>query len=69
MSTITTAHATYRPAKQPGAGPISWILRAFAVRAQRERLGKLDDRLLRDIGVDHRLARNEAQRPFWDLPR
>jgi uncharacterized protein YjiS (DUF1127 family) len=29
-------------------------------------LGALDDRMLRDIGIDRATAHREAGRPFWD---
>jgi uncharacterized protein YjiS (DUF1127 family) len=29
-------------------------------------LAELDDRLLRDIGIDRQAAMREAERPFWD---
>ncbi len=32
---------------------------------QRRQLDMLDDRLLRDIGVDRASAREEAAKPFW----
>lgn len=32
----------------------------------RRRLGMLDDRLLRDIGVDRASAKSEADKPFWE---
>jgi uncharacterized protein YjiS (DUF1127 family) len=38
-----------------------WSERA---RMRRE-LGRLDDRLLRDIGVDRASASYEADKPFW----
>ena len=31
----------------------------------RRMLSTLDDRMLRDVGVDHATARREAERPFW----
>jgi uncharacterized protein YjiS (DUF1127 family) len=31
----------------------------------RRRLGEIDDRILRDMGFDPDLAREEALRPFW----
>ncbi len=34
-------------------------------RRSRLNLGKLDDRLLRDVGLTRVQARNEAQRYFW----
>lgn len=35
-------------------------------RRDRRALIELDDRLLRDIGLDRLAARREAERPFWD---
>jgi uncharacterized protein YjiS (DUF1127 family) len=32
---------------------------------EREALGELDDRLLKDIGVSREAAAKEAARPFW----
>lgn len=32
---------------------------------QRRQLGLLDDRLLRDIGIDRASAREETAKPFW----
>lgn len=34
-------------------------------RRQRRRLALLDDRLLRDIGLDRATAMEEADKPFW----
>jgi uncharacterized protein YjiS (DUF1127 family) len=31
----------------------------------RRMLAALDDRMLRDVGIDHATARREAERPFW----
>jgi uncharacterized protein YjiS (DUF1127 family) len=31
----------------------------------RRMLAALDDRMLRDVGVDQATARREAERPFW----
>ena len=36
------------------------------MRRSRRMLGQLDDRLLRDIGVDRATAKHEATRSFWD---
>ncbi len=35
-------------------------------RRDRRALIELDDRLLRDIGLDRLAARREAERPFWE---
>ncbi|WP_417580783.1 DUF1127 domain-containing protein [Nitrincola sp.] len=34
----------------------------------RRQLLKLDDRLLADAGITRSQAKNEAQKPFWNLP-
>lgn len=34
-------------------------------RRDRQRLGKLDAHLLRDIGVDVQDVRSECEKPFW----
>jgi uncharacterized protein YjiS (DUF1127 family) len=34
----------------------------------RRRLSRLDDHLLRDIGLTRSEAETEARRPFWDPP-
>ena len=39
----------------------SWYERS----RQRRRLAQLDDRLLRDIGLDRVAAMKEAYKPFW----
>lgn len=35
-------------------------------RSERLQLAELDERLLRDIGIDRQTAMREAERPFWD---
>ncbi len=45
---------------------ITRLLRHWRKRAtQRQTLSQLDDRLLRDIGVQRPLADLEAAKPFW----
>ena len=39
-----------------------------AIRRHRRRLGDLDPYLLRDIGLTESEAREEVERPFWDVP-
>ena len=46
---------------------IGLFWRAHEVRRQRLELQRLDDRLLRDIGIDRADALLEARRPFWDI--
>lgn len=60
----------FRPASLP---PMSRLVLAVAVRVlawetrarTRKQLGRLDDRILRDIGLDPLTAEAEATRPFW----
>ena len=59
------------------ARPLAAGLRALAGRLwrwydlfrQRRALARLDERMLRDIGITRLDARREALRPFWDEPR
>jgi uncharacterized protein YjiS (DUF1127 family) len=44
-----------------------WITRARRVAATRQALGRMDDRMLADIGVDPATAKIEAARRFWDF--
>lgn len=44
------------------------LLSAEAQRRSRRALLKLDDHLLRDIGLTHLEAVDEANRSFWDPP-
>lgn len=41
---------------------------ALVVARERRDLASLDDRLLRDIGLDRATARREAARDFLDVP-
>lgn len=53
----TRAPAPHRP-------PLAWMLRAVATRRQ---LARLDDRMLKDIGITRAEALAEAGRAPWDL--
>jgi uncharacterized protein YjiS (DUF1127 family) len=47
------------------ARTLTALTTAFARRRDRQRLGKLDAHLLRDIGLDAQEARRECAKPFW----
>jgi uncharacterized protein YjiS (DUF1127 family) len=56
-----------RPANRPsGLSALLSTLYALQARSESRRaLADLDDRLLRDIGLDRVDARREASKPFW----
>ena len=56
------------PILTPKARPMRWIDAAFATFRQRTELSRLEPRMLRDIGITETEARDEAQRPIWDVP-
>jgi len=78
MSTLSSARAVAR-AEAPScslgrllallAGTIVVGVESFKNRVElhrsRRQLAELDDRLLRDIGVDRGRARHEASKGFW----
>lgn len=45
-----------------------WLLGAGALRRQRRDLSRLNDALLKDIGITRAQADAESIRPFWDAP-
>ena len=44
------------------------LRRWLALSRQRRALAALDDRLLKDVGLDQESARRESARWFWDEP-
>ncbi len=46
---------------------VTRLTHALAVRRERVYLARLDDALLRDIGLTRAQAMEEAGRPLWDL--
>lgn len=44
---------------------IEKIMTRSELARSRHQLAQLDDRLLRDIGIDRATARYESARPFW----
>lgn len=49
-------------------GLLTGLLQRFATARSRRALGRLDDRLLRDIDLSRAQAESEASRGFWDAP-
>jgi uncharacterized protein YjiS (DUF1127 family) len=63
------APISLRPAARPrfvGLGAVAAWARRYAERArQRRAIARLDDRLLRDIGLSRTDVQSEMARPFW----
>ena len=55
--------------RPPRRGLFAHLPGMASLRRQRARLAGLDDRMLRDIGLDRAEAAAEAARPAWDAPR
>lgn len=49
-------------------GVLHRLVSLMGLRASRRRLGELDARMLRDIGLTPEEAAAESERPFWDAP-
>lgn len=64
MSAVTRSTFFGRPVRRPR---LSLSLLAGLWR-QRRGLARLDERMLRDIGVSPQEAAREAARPLWDAP-
>lgn len=50
-------------------GVLPRIARVLATYQQRQKLAKLDDEQLADIGLTRAEAVAEARRPLWDVPK
>ena len=48
--------------------PLPPLARWWRIRRERQQLLGLSDHMLRDIGLTRAEARQEASRPFWDVP-
>lgn len=46
----------------------TYVRHWVSVQRERAELAALDDRRLRDVGLDRSIARAEARRLPWDLP-
>ncbi|WP_421996039.1 DUF1127 domain-containing protein [Reyranella sp.] len=63
-SSFTLGRATSLLAGVVVVGIEKLMTRAELARSRRQ-LGQLDERLLRDIGIDRATARNEAGKGYW----
>ena len=67
---LPRTYSTWRPkAQRTPIHPFAaaWVLVASWVERvrQREVLGKLDDTMLRDVGITRVEAARECEKPFW----
>jgi uncharacterized protein YjiS (DUF1127 family) len=73
MVTVQEARSANAPAarsKPRGLfAVIDFVGRAGEIARQRRALAKLGDSALKDFGASRADAVNEADRPWWDLPR
>lgn len=44
---------------------LRFLVRSARLRRTRDHLARLDDRALRDVGLNPADARKESQKPFW----
>jgi len=71
MATIPDSITVVGRQLRPRAAFVAKRLRRLFVhwaslRRERLELAELDERILRDIGIDRMTARFEAARPFWE---
>lgn len=48
---------------------VLWLERVFRTARERRQLMALDERALKDIGLNRADAHGEWSRPFWDIPQ
>jgi len=70
FASLHTSTLTVRHVQSRGSFPglFARVQHALSTRAQRRKLGALDDAALLDIGLTRAEALAEAQRPLWDVP-
>ena len=68
MTTLTPSPPCRRRARTPLCRAVRRVCAAAALRRQRRALRRLDDHLLRDIGLTRHEAEAEAAAPAWDVP-
>ena len=63
LGLATVAGAARRPFPT-----LSHFFDLMALQQSRQRLARLDDHLLRDVGITQAEARHEAERTCWNAP-
>ena len=68
MMTRTHNTAIFAPIVHRRTGLLDLLAALYSTWRQRKALSELEAHLLDDIGVTAAMAKNEASRPFWDIP-
>ena len=63
-----TPSASAAPSRARGLLKLPPLNLWLSLHRQRRALARLYAHALRDIGLDAQSARNEAAKPFWDVP-
>jgi len=64
-----TTRSLHYIASPKGSGLFGRAALALSAWRQRRHLDRLNDALLRDIGLTRAEAESEARRPIWDVPQ
>ena len=68
MTTRTNHTALYAPLARRRTGVLGLLSALNTLWRQRKALSELEPHLLDDIAVSAKMAKNEANRPIWDIP-
>ncbi|AXX97290.1 DUF1127 domain-containing protein [Profundibacter amoris] len=66
--TMTTCNTPARTTRKPRPTAFHMIKLALKARHQRRALRRLDSAALADLGLTRKQAKQEANRPIWDVP-
>jgi uncharacterized protein YjiS (DUF1127 family) len=69
MAQVLSQHTCDTRVETPTRFVLDTVRAWLTVWSERRALERLDERMLRDIGLDEGEARMEAARPLWDVPQ
>lgn len=67
-ATFRTTALPLRKSSVRATNILALVMKATAIRRERQQLSELDDHLLHDIGITRADAQSEATRPVWNAP-